>query len=80
MSEFDDESAAEAGPELSIRIVTKVARALDVDPVDLPPLSDTVDVDALAILVRDADTQVEFDYAGTHVHVDADAGVAVRRN
>lgn len=79
MSEFGDESTAEeGGTALSVRIVSEVAGLLDTDPVELPPLAESVDLDALSTLVGSTDAEVEFDYADVRVYVDADANVAVR--
>lgn len=55
-------------------IVTTVASVRDRDPLDLPPLADVVDTDALGDLFRpganpEADVQVAFDYADFRVTV-----------
>jgi len=52
-------------------VVYAVAEALDADPLDLEPMHDTVDPDALDALFRDADdsTLISFSYAGCDVSI-----------
>jgi hypothetical protein len=51
------------------RVVEAVAAATDTSPLDLPPLYDTVDPDALAQTVASADDEfrMTFDFAGAEV-------------
>jgi hypothetical protein len=61
-------------------LLRTVAGYEGVDPVDLPPLQETVDVDALERLVDSADNDaltVTFDYCGYEVTVDGDGDVSV---
>jgi hypothetical protein len=64
------------------RIVTAVADATGVDVLDLPPLYDAVDPEALGALVEHADAddtlRVEFRFAGCVVTVRGDGSVAAR--
>lgn len=58
----------------------EVARREEASPVDLPPLYETVDPDALQGLVASADDEafsVEFSYHGYEVTVAADGSVDV---
>ena len=52
-------------------VVYAVAEAVDADPLNLEPMHDTVDPDALDALFRDADdsTLISFWYAGCDVSV-----------
>ncbi|THE65921.1 hypothetical protein D8Y22_05205 [Salinadaptatus halalkaliphilus] len=58
------------------RIVTAVAELEDVDPVELPPLFDVVDPDALSTIFRSTTTsgprtgQVSFPYAGYDISIE----------
>jgi hypothetical protein len=61
----------------STTVVTAVAAARDVAAVDLPPLNDTVDPDALDRLVTDGDARVSFEYAQASVFVQSDGAVEV---
>lgn len=62
---------------ISIRVVMAVARAKGVDHVDLPPLHETVDPDALDVICGDggpeesrrSDAAVRFTYAGRDVRI-----------
>lgn len=61
---------------LTRRIVESVAAATDTDPLDLPPLYDTVDPDALADVIEGADQEkVAVEYAGVNVIVHGDGAV-----
>lgn len=62
-------------------IVSGVATREGVDPLDLPPLYDAVDLDALEGLLATESTfdgTITFRYCGYDVTVDADRNVAVR--
>jgi hypothetical protein len=70
----------EADSDPSIVIVETVASATDRDPLELPPLQETLEVDTLDALFSDPGierTGVTFHYAGVVVTVDTDAGVDV---
>ena len=66
------------GP-MSDAVVTGVAAARETSPLELPPLADTVDPDALNTLFAADRTscRVTFRYAGCHVLVAADRTVTV---
>lgn len=69
-----------AGAEhpVSGRVVQTVADRADSDPLELPPLYESVDPDALDAFVRGtADGRVEFRYAGYAVTVDSRGEVEV---
>lgn len=64
----------------STGVVQAVAAVRDVDPVELPPLNDHVDPDALDRLLTDdgdASVQVSFQYAGTEIYVRGSGAVEV---
>ena len=64
----------------SNRIVTQIAAAEGVEPIDLePPLHDVVDPDALDRLIESArtDVSITFTYRGYRVRVDGTGGVDV---
>jgi len=63
-------------------VIYQVANHENVDPMDLSPLYDVVDPDALDSLVgtangNGADLQIEFTYAGYNVTVTGDGAVEV---
>lgn len=64
---------------VSVRVVTAVAAATDRDPLDLPPLAETIDPDALDdVFATSASNQrLAFDFAGTRVVVEAGEPVRV---
>jgi len=68
---------------LTVAIVSAVAESKGVAPVDLPPLYNAIDVDALSALFaptssEDRDSgQASFEYAGRAIDVNADGTVAV---
>lgn len=66
-------------PEATVHdIVTSIADQMGTGVLDLPPLNDSVDTDALTTLVRSETTStIEFEYAGHAVTVDADGRVRV---
>ena len=66
----------------SLAVIATLADVLNVDPVELPPLHDTVDTDALDALVRvrtgmDGDTHVTFTHAGHTITVHSYGMVAI---
>jgi hypothetical protein len=66
---------------LTIRVAEELARTLDTQPTDLPPIHDAVDLDAVERLVAHTDApglQVAFEYQGYGVRVDGDGEVEVR--
>jgi hypothetical protein len=69
----------EEGP--SATVIQVVASATDRDPLELPPLHDCVDADALDTIVasRDAgDVRVSFTYADVEVVVESSGWVEAR--
>ena len=73
-------------PSIAVEVVTAVARHLGVDEMELPPLSDVVDPDALdRLIARSADgpsggrVRVGFEYCGVEVVVEGDRTVSVGR-
>lgn len=71
-----------AAEEPSAAVVTAVAAATNRDPVDLPPLYDHVDADALDALLTggrrsDDEVTVRFDYDGFGVTVVSDGRLTV---
>lgn len=68
------DSIAPYETEPSLEIVTVVAEAKDVDPMDLPPLYGVVDPDTIDAVLESSDDTFEFsfDYADVHVAVTAD--------
>lgn len=65
------------GVEICTKIVKEVAQVKDVDPLDLAPLLDVVDPDALNNLVTNSTKGVEviFMYEGYRVSVQGDGQV-----
>ncbi|MDZ5812783.1 HalOD1 output domain-containing protein [Halorubrum sp. AD140] len=63
-----------------VTIVEAVAATTDRKPVDLPPLHDTVDADALGALLTGGSpwVTVSFTYADTDVTVEGDGSLEVR--
>lgn len=69
-------------PSLGVRVVRRVAEREGVDPLDLPPLYDAADPDALDALFRgrgsdDAGDVVRFDYHGYSIAVDGSGEIEV---
>ncbi|WP_164974731.1 HalOD1 output domain-containing protein [Halegenticoccus tardaugens] len=72
-------SYAEEG-EVSVDVVTAVAEVIGDDPLEMKPLRDVLDPDALDELIRSmADTEgtVSFELAGCEVSVRGDGGIVV---
>ena len=69
----------------SRKVIAEVARRTDVAPIDLPPLHDAVNPDALDALFRPTPTgsrvdgTVSFEYSGYDVTVHADGYVDIAR-
>lgn len=69
------EAAREA---TSLAIVSEVAARKDVSPTTLDPLYDTVDPDAVdALLEREFEGAIEFEYAGCIVRVRGDGSISI---
>lgn len=73
------QTARTSTPDVTTAVVGAVADAKAVDPLDLPPLYEAVDPDALGDLVGGAagGARIEFAYAGCRVVVRGDGTVAV---
>lgn len=69
---------ASMGEPVAERIVQAVADSTDDDALELPPLYDTIDPEALdALVTRISDGEVSFNYAGQRVTVQSDGTVVV---
>lgn len=70
------------GPDDVARaVIEAVARATDADPLDLPPLSRTLDADALdAFVANSRFDSLSFAWAGVRVTVFEDGTVRVRES
>jgi len=73
-----DSEADSSGPT-SARVIRCVSVVTGRDPLDLPPLYDVVDPDALDTLVsRDGDAcTLSFEFAGAHVRVSGTGDIHV---
>lgn len=66
------------GTSVSEQVVQTVATRSNTDALDLPPLFDSVDPDALDALIREmTGGKVSFDYAGYNLTIDTDGVVEV---
>lgn len=77
-------SANPADGQASTKVITAVADAKNVDPIDLPPLYSAIDPDALDQLFQSefpntasGTTKVQFTFAGCDVVVDSENQVTV---
>lgn len=70
------------GAEPGVGIVEAVADAADLGPMSLPPLNETVDVDALDAIVGSGDpderTTITLQYAGAVVVIDGDETITLQ--
>ena len=67
------------GPDASERVIETVAQQSNTDTLDLPPLFDALDPDALDSLIRGmTEGNVSFDYAGYNISVNSDGVVEVK--
>lgn len=65
--------------DLTVDVIQAVSAATDTDPLSGPPLTEAVDVDALArLLSGPRPVSVTFRYADCEVHVDGDGTLQVR--
>lgn len=79
VNESGTSSGPNSGDDVGMRIVQKVAAALERDPMDLEPLAGIVDVDALSSLASTQSVDVSFEYEGLQVSVRTDGTVDVER-
>lgn len=64
------------GTSASEQVIKTAASRSNIDALDLPPLFDTPDPDAMDTLIREMNVgEVSFDYAGYHITVNTDGGV-----
>jgi len=63
--------------EDSLGIVYRVAELEGTTPLELPPLHETVDPDALDTLLDSEGVTVSFDYYGYYVYMTSDGTVAI---
>lgn len=78
MSCIEDAPQSSQTEEVTKHVVTSIADQLETDPLSLPPLARTVDLDALvAVVGSDAVTEVSFTYDGHEVVVDGSGRVNV---
>lgn len=71
-----------AGRSISVAVVELVAAETDTDPLELPPLANVVEPEALDRLFTDGastEASAQFQFAGCHVSVTADGVVTVER-
>lgn len=66
-------------------VVTRIANSEGIDPLELPPLYEAIDADALDALVgtgkrSDADPEVEFTYSGYEVTITSDAVIHLTKD
>ena len=74
----DMERTALSGGDVTTRVAEAVADAADADPMELTPLYQTVDPDALEAVLESADdVRVRFEYADRVVEVRGDGSVTV---
>ena len=72
--------AMPADSEIAVKIVRKVASLKGVDPVDLPPLYDTVDPDALETILTENDAAtflIHFNYTGYRVWIESEQEISI---
>lgn len=75
----ESSGGAVEGESIDVVLVRRIARTLDEDPTDLPPLAWQVDLDALKTLLADSRVSVSFEYEGCDVRIDEDGDVTVTR-
>ena len=60
------------------QVIRTVAETTETDPLELPPLYETIDPDALDALVEDMEAgTISFTYVGREITVDSDGTVTV---
>ena len=66
------------GNKLLIDVLEVIADEEDVRTVDLPPLGEVIDTDALATLLdEECGLVVSFEYEGYHVHMDSEGEFSI---
>ncbi|MFT4958494.1 MAG: hypothetical protein ACI9PP_002126 [Halobacteriales archaeon] len=77
-SETDDRHISTEHRRPSMAVIDAVAAELSVDPVDMGPLADEIDPDALNDLVDSMDSgRITFPFEGFEVTVDSDGEVSI---
>lgn len=71
------ETRTDQNERLSLQVINSVARYRKVDPLDLPPLIESVEADSLDRLLSSCDGFVQFTYAGCKVTAYSDGRVEV---
>lgn len=78
MDDVTPDFVLEGVPAPCETIIAGVAERADEDPMDLPPLYEAVDPDAIDTIVRDGrSVQVTFEYAGYEITVAGPNDVAI---
>lgn len=68
----------ELPPAISERLIDRVATYTDTDPLELPPLYDTIDPESLDDCIENLDgVGLSFHYAGVAVAVDSDGDITL---
>lgn len=71
-------SQADAGDEIVHRILAAIAENEQCDPLDLPPLSENIDPDALGEVIQGTGvTGISFSYYGYHIWIGSEGTVSV---
>lgn len=72
-------TSSEGSQRISVNVIETIAEECGTDPIDLPPLYDVVDPDALDTLFRDPDItgSVSFTYVDHRVSVDPRGEVTI---
>lgn len=66
------------GPSASEQVIQTIANQSNTDALDLPPLFDTLDPDALDTLVREMNEgEISFAYAGYNITVNSRGAIEV---
>ena len=73
--------ADDSDTPLAESVVNVIANVKGVDPLDIPPLYDSVDLDAVEALLEDTDTQqIQFRHAGFDVVVTSSGDIKINSN
>lgn len=73
-----------SGVSLTVKVVEKVAEHENVEPAELPPLTDVINPDALDVLFDTinnpnvTDAHLSFNYSGYTIHVYANHSVHIK--
>jgi hypothetical protein len=76
---MDSLSTTSERESITVSVVRTVSEHTDTPPTELPPLQDSLDVDALERIASSLDDgEVHFDHAGVSLTVSSDGAVEVR--